>query len=133
MPHLVIEHSANLEGRVDLPALVRHLHEAALATGVFPEKGIRTRTERRDLYRIADGHPDNAFLHLVLRIGHGRDLGTLARAGDAVFGALCDFLADDQAANPLALSCEVQEIHPELTWKKNNLPEWIEKRSGEMP
>ena len=131
MPHLVIEHSANLEGRVDLAALVRHLHEAALATGVFPEKGTRTRAARRELYRIADGHPDNAFLHVVLRIGHGRDLETRKRAGDAVFEALCRFVEDDQAVNPLALSCEIQEIHPELSWRKNNLPEWIRKRSGE--
>lgn len=136
MPHLVIEHSANLEGRIDLAGLVRHLHQAALATGIFPEKGTRTRAAPREVFRIADGHPDNAFVHLAIRIGHGRDLETRKRAGDAVFRALCDFFESDQAAHPLALSCEVQEIDPELTWKKNNLPEWIErrcveKRSGE--
>jgi len=129
MPHLVVEHSANLESRVDLDALVRAIHEAALATGIFPEKGIRTRTARRQQYRIADGHPDNAFVHLVIRIGHGRDLETKKRAGAAIFRALCDALAADQAAHPLALSCEIQELDPELNWRKNNLPDWIRKRS----
>ena len=131
MPHLTIEHSANLQDRVDLPALATRLHEAALATGIFPEKGLRTRLVSRVDYRIADGHTDNAFIHLVLRVGFGRDLETRKRAGDAIFQALCDGVADDQARNPLALSCEIQEIDPELSWKKNNLAEWIDRRSGE--
>ena len=33
MPHLIIEHSGNLQGRVDLLALVTQIHSAALATG----------------------------------------------------------------------------------------------------
>ena len=131
MPHLTIEHSANLQERIDLPALATRLHEAALATGVFPEKGLRTRLANRVDYRIADCHADNAFIHLVLRIGFGRDLETRKRAGDAIFQALCDGVAEDQAQNPLALSCEIQEIDPELSWKKNNLAEWIEKRARE--
>ena len=131
MPHLTIEHSSNLEKRVDLLALVTRLHEAALATGIFPEKGLRTRLAPRTGYRIADGHPDNAFIHLVIRIGHGRDLETRKRAGDAIFSVLCDALAGDQAEHPLAISCELQEIDPELTWKKNNLPDWIQSRSVE--
>ena len=130
MPHLILEHSANLADRVDLARVVRQVHEAALGTGVFPEKGLRTRAAAREVYRIADGHADNAFLHLVIRIGHGRDLETRRRAGEAVFAALCAALEDDAAAHPLALSCELQEIHPELTWKRNNLPEWMERRTG---
>lgn len=131
MPHLTIEHSANLQNRVDLSTLATRLHAAALATGVFPEKGLRTRVASRTDYRIADGHKDNAFIHLMLRIGFGRDLETRKRAGDAIFQALCDAVADDQSRNPLALSCEIQEIDPELSWKKNNLDEWIAKRSRE--
>ena len=131
MPHLIIEHSANLKSRMDLSALARRLHVAALATGVFPEKGLRTRLATRNDYWIADDHPDNAFIHLVLRIGFGRDLATRKSAGDAIFKALCEGAADDQKRNPLALSCEIQEIDPELSWKKNNLPKWIDQRSKE--
>ena len=131
MPHLTIEHSRNLQDRVDLLALVTHIHTAALATGIFPEKGLRTRLASRSDYRIADGDPDNAFVHLVIRIGAGRDLETRRRAGDEIFQALCQALAPDQEQNPLALSCEIQEIDPELSWKKNNLAEWIAKRSRE--
>jgi len=131
MPHLTIEHSANLQGRLDLSALMTRIHRAALETGIFPEKGVRTRLASRPDYRVADGHADNAFIHLVLRIGSGRDLETRKRAGDSIFQTLCDSVAQDQARNPLALSFEIQQIEPELSWKKNNLAEWINKRSRE--
>ena len=131
MPHLIIEHSGNLQGRVDLLALVTQIHSAALATGVFPEKGLRTRLASRLDYLIADGDPDNAFVHVVIRIGSGRNLETRRRAGEEIFQALCQALAPDQEQNPLALSCEIQEIDPELSWKKNNLAEWMAKRSRE--
>ena len=89
MPHVVVEFSANLRGRADVPRLLRTVHDAALATGVFPRGGTRTRAEERTDYLIADGHPDNAFVHVTLRIGHGRDLETRKRAGQQVFDALC--------------------------------------------
>ena len=131
MPHLTIEYSGNLETRVDLQALVQQLHDAALATGIFPEKGLRTRAAPRDVYRIADGHPDNAFIHVLVRIGSGRDLETRRRAGAAIFAALVEATRTDQDHRPLALSLEIQEIHPDLTWKHNNLEEWMAARSEE--
>jgi 5-carboxymethyl-2-hydroxymuconate isomerase len=42
MPHLIIEYSANLEADLDLPLLATTIHEAALATGVFPVTVILT-------------------------------------------------------------------------------------------
>ena len=81
MPHVVVEFSANLRGRADVPRLLRTVHDAALATGVFPRGGTRTRAEERTDYLIADGHPDNAFVHVTLRIGHGRDLEKPRRGG----------------------------------------------------
>jgi 5-carboxymethyl-2-hydroxymuconate isomerase len=38
-----------------------------------PLGGIRLRFQVIDDYIIGDGHPDNSFVHVVLRIGVGRD------------------------------------------------------------
>jgi 5-carboxymethyl-2-hydroxymuconate isomerase len=128
MPHIVVEYSANLRPRIDLPALLQTLHATAVDTGVFPFAGTRTRAVARTDYLIADGHPDNAFIHVTLRIGHGRDLETRRRAGQQVFDALCAALAPVQAASPLAISFEVQEIDPDLNFKRNNLHQYVEAR-----
>ena len=128
MPHVLIEHSSNLSSRVDLGDLTRIIHQTALNTGVFPEGGIRTRCIPRENYMIADGHADNAFIHLVLRIRSGRDIETRQRAASAVFEALCDFLADDMSAHPLGISLEVQEIVPQTSYKSNNLHDYVKQR-----
>ena len=130
MAHIVIEYSANLRGQLDLPGLLRTVHEAALATGVFPIGGIRTRAyEARD-YVIADAHPDNAFVHISLRVGHGRDIDTRKRACEAIFAAAVKALEGVYERLPLGIALEMQEIDPVLTFKKNNLHEYVKQRAA---
>src|SRR5262249_61145050 len=92
MPHIIVEYSANLRERIGPGKLVECVHQAALRTGVFPIGGTRTRAAERAYYRVADGHPDNAFVHVVMRIGHGRDLETRRRRAGEVFGDLVNCL-----------------------------------------
>ena len=129
MPHIVIEYSANVRGQVGPEDLVARVHEVALRTGVFPVGGIRTRAVERTCYRVADGHPDNAFVHVVMRIRHGRDLATRRRAGEDVFRVVCDYLEPLFERSPLAISLEVQEIDPDVSFKKNNLHEFVSRRA----
>ncbi len=128
MPHIVIEYSANIRQRIRPEDLVKRVHEAALGTSVFPIGGIRTRAVERSCYRIADGHPDNAFVHVVLRIRHGRDLETRRRAGEEIFGEVCKHLEPLFERSPLGVSLEIQEIDPETSFKKNNLHEYVAAR-----
>ncbi|HEV7445224.1 MAG TPA: 5-carboxymethyl-2-hydroxymuconate Delta-isomerase [Steroidobacteraceae bacterium] len=130
MAHILIEYSANLSGRIDLPRFLEAVHASALATGIFPVGGVRTRAYAAEHYRIADGHPDNAFVHTMLRVGHGRDVETRKRACEAIFATICDELADLFEQLPLGLSLEMQEIDPVLTLKKNNLHEYVKKRTA---
>ncbi|HET9390541.1 MAG TPA: 5-carboxymethyl-2-hydroxymuconate Delta-isomerase [Steroidobacteraceae bacterium] len=129
MPHIVIEYSANLRGQLDLPRLLEAAHTSALATGVFPIGGLRTRAYAAEHYRIADAHPDNAFIHITLRVGHGRDLETRRRACEAIFTSVCERLAPLQERIPLGISLEMQEIDPVLTFKRNNLHEYVKRRA----
>lgn len=128
MPHVVIEYSSNLHRRMDVAGFLSAVHEAAVETNVFPVGGIRVRAHEAAHYLIADGHPDNAFVHVVLRVGHGRDLQTRRRAGQAVFAAVCGQLERLYRDSPLGISLEVQEIDPELSFRQNNLHEYVERR-----
>lgn len=130
MAHIVIEYSANLRDRLDLPAFLAEVHQAALASGVFPIGGIRTRAYEAKHYVIADGHPDNAFVHLSLKVGHGRDLETRKRACEIIFNAVSRHLAPLFEQLPLGIALEMQEIDPVLTFKKNNLHEYVKRRQG---
>jgi 5-carboxymethyl-2-hydroxymuconate isomerase len=129
MPHQIIEYSANLESRLSISDLIDTLHETAAKIDAFPLGGLRTRAARREHYKIADGHPDNAFVHLTWKLGHGRSEALRHEFGEHMFAVLCDFLEGVSASFPLAISFEIQEIHPVLTFKKNNLRDYMAERS----
>ena len=130
MPHQIIEYSANLESRMDVQALVDGLHQVAAETDGLPLGGLRTRAAKRDRYQIADCHPDNAFVHVILKLGHGRPVEVRRAFGEKLFAALCELLEPVSSTSPIAISFEIQQIDPELTWKKNNLREHMMQRDA---
>ncbi|MGQ2903490.1 MAG: 5-carboxymethyl-2-hydroxymuconate Delta-isomerase [Neoaquamicrobium sediminum] len=119
MPHLTIEYSANLDGRVDLDALCAALLETVLETGLFEVGAVRVRALRADHYAIADRLPENAFVDLSFRIGKGRSADEKKRAGEAIFATASSLLAPLFETPHFALSLEIREIDAELSWKKN--------------
>lgn len=131
MPHLNIEYSANLADELDVQGLVDRIHETALSTGIFPLGGVRTRAEPRCYYRIANGDPSAGYIHMIVRIGHGRDFEVRRSAGDRIFEALCDFTTSLYASRPLALSFELHEIPPDMAWRKNNIHELLKRNASE--
>jgi 5-carboxymethyl-2-hydroxymuconate isomerase len=130
LPHLIVEYSANIEDQIALDALLDKLHTCALGTGVFPLGGLRVRAHRADAFRIADKAPDNGFVHVTALIGHGRPLDVQQRAAEELFAVLTKHLEPLYEKSPLALSLNVQEFHPVLNFKKNNLHEYVKRRGG---
>ena len=128
MPHLIVEYSANLESELGLDELLDKLRDRALATGIFPIGGLRVRAFSSSHYRIADCHADNGYVHVTAMIGHGRPLDIRRRAGEALFAVLTEHLDELYSRTPLAISFNIQEFHPELNFKKNNLHEHVQRR-----
>lgn len=130
MPHLIVEYSANIEDQIGLDVLLEKLHAAALATGVFPIGGLRVRAHRTDHYVIADKAKDNGFVHVIALIGSGRTLEVRQRAGDQLFATITEHLAPLFDKSPLGITLYIEEAHPVLNWKKNNLHEYVKKRAA---
>lgn len=130
MPHLIVEYSSNIETKIALDELLDKLHACALTTGVFPLGGLRVRAHRADAFRIADKAPDNGFVHVTAMIGHGRPLDVQQRAGEQLFATLTAHLDALYQVSPLAISLNVQEFHPVLNFKRNNLHEHVKRRGG---
>ena len=119
MPHVIIEHSANLTDAVDIDELVDRLHAATLGTGIAPLDGLRTRAVARDHYAVADRHPDNAFVAVTARLGAGRSDADKHRLVAALMDALDEQLGS--ARRTAMLSVEYQEIDPEFRLNRNHL------------
>lgn len=117
MPHLYIEHSRPLAEKADLPDLFHALHAGMVASDVFPTAGIRVRAFAADFAIVADGLPENDFLAMTLSVGAGRSAEVLRAEGDTLFAIAQRHLADLLAVPHFALSLEIREANPALSWK----------------
>ncbi len=121
MPHFVVEYSANLEPDIDLRAIVDAVHKSAVESGLFKIAGIRVRTLRHDIYKIADGNPEHAFLHVRVNILEGRSVADRERLGNITIAAVDALLSNAHKKRGVALSVEVGEIDHNMSFKKNSL------------
>lgn len=128
MPHLIIEHSANIADYVDIDELVGALHDAALATGTASIDALRTRAASREHYAIGDRDPDNGFVAVVARLGAGRSDADQRIFVDALMEALEHALGDSRAN--MMLSVEYQEIDPDRRVNRNHLRPLITARAA---
>ena len=121
MPHIIIEHSANLAKLTDIDALVLAVHEAALDDGLPALDALRTRAVSRDHYRIADGNPAYGFVYLTARIGPGRKPETIQRFLNRLIDTVDEMLAPLQPDHPVAISAEIQLIDPSMRINRNHI------------
>lgn len=70
---------------------------------------------------MADGIEDDAFVHITLKIGAGRDEASLKPVGEQVFTLLTNYFQPLFEKRYFALSFEMAELHPTLNFKKNNV------------
>jgi len=119
MPHLTIEYSGNLDARLDLSQFCDALHAAMLATGLFETGAVRVRALPARAYAIADRLAENAFVDMSLRVGQGRSPSELKAAGEQIYAAARQALEPLFATPHFALSFEIREIDPKLSWKTN--------------
>ena len=130
MPHFIAEYTDNIEQQADLPGLFEKVHATLGSSGVFPLGGIRSRGVRLDTWRMADGKHDYAFVHMTLKVGHGRDLATRQQVAEKLFGVIAAHFATLQAERLLALSFEMIELHPELNFKLNNVHAFLKQQAN---
>lgn len=123
MPHIIAEYSANLEDCLDAQALVDDLHQAAIDADVAELVGIRSRAVARRHFRVGDGNPANGFMHIVARLRRGRTEENRRALGQALLAAADRRLAGVYPAHPVALTVEVHEIDPDMTFRRNTLRE----------
>ena len=117
MPHVIVEYSSNLETGLNAKTLVDALHRTIAQSGLFDLPAIRTRALPRAVYRIADGKPENVFLHIVARIRRGRTVEERQKLGNALLDTAKAAVGVLPAAPPIALSVEIHEIDPDMLFR----------------
>ncbi len=127
MPHIIVEHSANLSTSHDMQGLANIISAAAVKTGVFPLAGIRVRMHPVKIYAMADGHKDNAFIAVVMRIGAGRDLEIRQGAARAVYNVICENFTAEIERGFMAITVDMEINDPDVSFKRNGVRDRLEK------
>jgi 5-carboxymethyl-2-hydroxymuconate isomerase len=120
MPHLILQYSDNITRERMQEACVAG-HAAMVGTEIFPLGGIRVRAISCPAYAIADQHPENAFVDVVLRMAKGRTAEQKKAAGERIMADLQSVFATELAAPYFALSLEIIEIDDVFSWKLNSI------------
>ena len=120
MPHLTLEYTDNLQ--VDVQPLLARLHAEVVATGTINLKGIKSRAIRHTEYRIADGNPDYAFVHVNLLIREGRSIEIQKEAARRVMAVLKDTFGHRFDKGYLSLSVDIKEMREGIALTDHNIP-----------
>ena len=120
MPHLTLEYSDNME--VDVQPLLARLHEEVVATGAINLKGIKSRAIKQTQYRIADGDPDYAFVHVGLLIREGRPIEVQKEATQRVMKVLKETFGHLFEKRKLSLTVDLKEMRDGIALTEHNIP-----------
>jgi 5-carboxymethyl-2-hydroxymuconate isomerase len=82
MPHVIIEHSEDVAGQIDIDDLLEAAHDGAMSSGLFAEYDIKSRAI--DYRHHRTGQTRDSFVHVTLHLLDGRS--------DEQKGALSDAL-----------------------------------------
>jgi 5-carboxymethyl-2-hydroxymuconate isomerase len=124
MPHLTLEYSANLD--FEMQPLLARMHAELVATGAINLKGLKSRAVRRSEYRIADGNPDYAFVHVNLLIREGRPPEVQREFAQRVLAVLKETFGDRFETGHLSLSVDVKEMREGIWVGIHNIPDGVE-------
>jgi len=120
MPHLTLEYTDNID--VDVQPLLARLHEEVVATGAINLKGIKSRAIKHTQYRIADGDPDYAFVHVGLLIREGRPIEVQKEATQRVMKVLKETFGHLFETRKLSLTVDIQEMRDGIALTEHNIP-----------
>ncbi len=121
MPHLTLEYSDNIE--MDVQPLLARLHEEVVATGAINLKGIKSRAIKHTQYRVADGDPDYAFVHVGLLIREGRPLEVQKETTQRVMKILKETFGHLFEKQKLSLTVDLKEMRVGIALTDHNIPD----------
>jgi 5-carboxymethyl-2-hydroxymuconate isomerase len=120
MPHLVLECSANVPDEPDFDIVLRRLHEAMTTAGPFDLANVKSRAVRHERFRVADGAPDRAFVHLTVSVLAGRDGAALRSTAEALLAVLRESFPRARAERRCDLILEIREMRRDLYSKSSD-------------
>jgi 5-carboxymethyl-2-hydroxymuconate isomerase len=110
MPHLVLEHSANIAETPDFQQLFSRMHWVLTELGTFKLADLKSRVHPCETYYIADGDANNAFVHLRFEILEGRTGDIKHQASERLMALLREAFDETAKKRHCLFSVEIRDM-----------------------
>ena len=128
MAHLILQYSCELEKKYDFQDLANNLRKVMVETTLFPVGGIRVRALPTQINSIADGDSAKCLCRSCwLTMGSGRTLSDKQKIGKDLMKFLEFYFKNEIKEEYFALSLEIIDINPSLSWKLNTIHSRLKK------
>ena len=110
MPHLTLEYTANITQEIDSRELFSELHQVLGEIGGICIENCKSRARSLNLYHIAKGATESAFIHLEIRLFEGRPPTLKAAIGDNCLHILENYFAESISQLDLQITVEICDM-----------------------
>jgi len=117
MPHLTLEHTANITQDIDPQTLFSSLHQILAEVGGISIDNCKSRAIPLHSYHIGAGDPDAAFVHLVIRFLKGRSLTLKQEIAQQSIERLSAYFAPSATELALQITVEIVDIQRQTYFK----------------
>lgn len=117
LPQIRLEYSGNVTEEILSDKLFLGIHEVLRDTGGIRIGNCKSRSFRCDPFRIGAGEPENAFVHLEVRILEGRSSELKGEIGRALLDVLAGYFAGSAERLDLQITVEICDIKRDAYFK----------------
>lgn len=110
MPHIRLEHSANILEKDEMAPLLQKIHTVLVETLPAQLDTCKSRVFEYPVFCVGDGAPQNAFVHLGIHILPGRTQGTINETKEALINLLKSHFTHSSKGLHLSLSVEIAPL-----------------------
>ena len=107
MPHIIVEHTADIE---DIGALLNTLHQKLAGMDTIVLSDIKSRAITVNHAIIGDGH-QNSMVHITLKLLPGRDPALVKTMVQSLHNAACDHCQDNVRITAESLLIDKETYH----------------------
>ncbi|RWE03176.1 5-carboxymethyl-2-hydroxymuconate Delta-isomerase [Mesorhizobium sp.] len=122
MPHIIIDYSRGASEIVDLEALARAVHREVRDGGLVKPTAVRTLAREATVSLVADEHPQNHFIQIIVRMAPGREPEVKKQLLQRVFEAARGVAAVALTEGRIGLRADLYESNPELAISASSIP-----------
>ena len=117
MPHLTLEHTANIKQDIDTVTIFYGLHQILSTTGGINIENCKSRTVRLDNYYIGRAVKSNAFVHLDISFMEGKPAELQQAIGEQCLSLLMEYFGPSLSKHKLQITVAINEIQKSAYFK----------------